>query len=156
MEVLFTSKPKNNFLSNNHGIGSSIWSNLMKTRKISWKKHWWCLYWNTSSEYLLEARPNQIRTIWNIPPFGSTIRDRKLRFADHCFRGTKEVARTDPLSQPNWSYGMRTPDRPCKIFVDQLAEDQLDVKQKIYKHKWMIGKAGKKDHDIPSLCDSVK
>jgi len=57
----------------------------------------------------------------NIPPVSSTIRDRRLRFAGHCFRSKEEIASDLILWQP--SHGLRTPGRPSKTFVDKLAED---------------------------------
>ena len=57
----------------------------------------------------------------NIPPISSTIRDRRLRFAGHCFRSKEKIASDLILWQP--SHGLRTPGRPSKTFVDKLAED---------------------------------
>ena len=57
----------------------------------------------------------------NIPPISSTLRDRRLKFAGHCFRRKEELASDQILWQP--LHGVRTPYRPYITFIDKLAED---------------------------------
>ena len=57
----------------------------------------------------------------NIPPVSNTIRERRLRFAGHSWRSKDELSSDLLLWQPR--HGKRTPRRPCKTYIDQLAED---------------------------------
>ena len=56
-----------------------------------------------------------------LTPISTTIRDRRLRFAGHCYRAKEELASDVILWQPN--HGERSRGRPAKTYVDQLVED---------------------------------
>ena len=64
----------------------------------------------------------------DIPPIAETIRQRRLRFAGHCWRKKDEVVHKLLLWNPN--HGNRGRGRPRKSYTKQLAEDTgLDLQQ---------------------------
>ena len=87
---------------------------LKATQNISWKQH----------------HP-KIELYGNIPPTSLTIRDRRMRFAGHFFRRKGELASDLILCQP--LHDLRTPRKPSKTFVDNLAED-MDCKTEDLKN----------------------
>ena len=56
-----------------------------------------------------------------IPEITSTIRQQRMRFAAHCWRNKDELASDVLLWEP--AHDTRSRGRPCKTFIDQLAED---------------------------------
>ena len=77
---------------------------LRAALNISWKQH-----------------PTKKELYGNIPPISVTIRDRRQRFAGHCWRSKDELASDLLLWQPK--HGKKSVGRPCKTYRDQLAED---------------------------------
>jgi hypothetical protein len=77
---------------------------LRAALNISWKQH-----------------PSKKELYGNIPPISTTIRERRLRFAGHCWRSKDELASNLLLWQP--THGKKTPGRPYKSFIDQLTDD---------------------------------
>ena len=56
-----------------------------------------------------------------VQPISVAIRDKRLRFAGHCYRNKNELASDLVLWQP--VHGNRTQGRPPKTYIDQLADD---------------------------------
>ena len=56
-----------------------------------------------------------------LPPISETIRDRKLRFAGHCYQAKTELVSDMIIWQP--THGRRSHSRPAKTYFDQLTED---------------------------------
>ena len=54
-------------------------------------------------------------------PISQTLRQRRLRFAGHCFRSKEELASDLVLWQPN--HGFKTRGRPARTYPDQLSDD---------------------------------
>lgn len=54
-------------------------------------------------------------------PITDVIRERRLRFAGHCFRNKNELASSLLLWTP--THGSRKSGRPCKTYIDQLTTD---------------------------------
>ena len=77
---------------------------LRAALNISWKQH-----------------PTKKVLYGMLPPISETIRDRRLRFAGHCYRAKTELASDLILWQP--THGRRSRGRPAKTYVDQLTED---------------------------------
>ena len=77
---------------------------LRAALNISWKQH-----------------PTKKVLYGMLPPISDTIRDRRLRFAGHCYRAKTELASDLILWQP--THGRRSRGRPAKTYVDQLTED---------------------------------
>lgn len=77
---------------------------LRAVLNISWKQH-----------------PTKKELYGNTPPISEILRERRLRFAGHCHRNKEELASDLILWQP--THGKRTPGRPCRTFIDQLADD---------------------------------
>ena len=77
---------------------------LRAVLNISWKDH-----------------PTKEQLYGNIPPISDTIRERRLRFAGHCWRSKDELVSDLLMWQPR--HGKRTPGRPCKTYINQLVED---------------------------------
>ena len=71
---------------------------------ISWREH-----------------PTKRALYGNLPPISQTLRERRLRFAGHCFRSKEELASDLVLWQPN--HGFRTRGRPARTYPDQLSDD---------------------------------
>ena len=57
----------------------------------------------------------------NIPPVSQTVRERRLRFAGHCFRAGDECISKVILWKP--THGKRRVGRPAKTYTDVLEED---------------------------------
>ena len=57
----------------------------------------------------------------DLPRISQTVRERRLRFAGHCYRATNECSSNVLLWQPQ--HGKRSVGRPAKTFVDLLEED---------------------------------
>ena len=77
---------------------------LRAALNVHWKQHW-------TNEELYGG----------IPPITSTIKERRIRFAGHCWRSKDELAHTLLLWQPR--QGSRARKRPAKTYIDQLEED---------------------------------
>ena len=77
---------------------------LRAVLNISWKQH-----------------PTKKQLYGNLPPISVSIREKRLRFAGHCFRNKDELASDLILWQP--LHGNRTRGRPSKTYIDQLADD---------------------------------
>ena len=57
----------------------------------------------------------------DIPPISQTIRERRLRFAGHCYRAKEEVVSTVLMWKP--LHGKRRVGRPAKTYLDLIEED---------------------------------
>jgi len=77
---------------------------LRAVLNISWKQH-----------------PSKRELYGNLLPISTTLKDRRLRFAGHCHRSKDELVSDLILWQPK--HGKRTPGRPSRTFIDQLADD---------------------------------
>ena len=77
---------------------------LRAVHNISWKQH-----------------PTKKQLYGHLPPISVAIRDKRLRFAGHCYRNKDELASELVLWRP--LHGNRTCGRPSKTYVDQLADD---------------------------------
>ena len=77
---------------------------LRAALNISWKEH-----------------PTIKRLYGHLPNVITTIRERRMRFAGHCWRHKEELAADTMLWQPR--HGTTSIGRPAKTYVDQLRED---------------------------------
>ena len=77
---------------------------LRAALNISWKEH-----------------PTKKLLYDKLPPVSHKIRDRRLRFAGHCYRHKDELASKLLLWQP--SHGKRSRGAPAKTYIDQLSCD---------------------------------
>ena len=77
---------------------------LRAALNISWREH-----------------PTIKRLYGNLPNVITTIRERRMRFAGHCWRHKEELAADTLLWQPR--HGTTSIGRPVKTYVDQLRED---------------------------------
>ena len=77
---------------------------LRAVLNISWKKH-----------------PTRKLLYGNLPTVSHKIRDRRLRFAGHCYRNKSELASELLLWKP--TYGKRSRGAPAKTYIDQLTAD---------------------------------
>ena len=57
----------------------------------------------------------------DIPKISDTIRERRLRFAGHCYRASGECSHDTVLWTPQ--HGKRSVGRPAKTYIDTLVED---------------------------------
>ena len=71
---------------------------------ISWKQH-----------------PTKTRLYGHLPPISTTVRQRRLMFAGHCWRSKDEIASDLLLWDP--THGDTKRGRPHKTYVDQLLQD---------------------------------
>ena len=77
---------------------------LRAALNISWREH-----------------PTKERLYGKIPNVITMVRERRMRFAGHCWRHKEEIASDTLLWQP--THGHTAVGRPAKTFVDQLQED---------------------------------
>ena len=77
---------------------------LRAVLNISWREH-----------------PTKRVLYGDLPPISQTLRDRRLRFAGHCFRSKEELASDLVLWQPN--HGFKSRGRPARTYPDQLSDD---------------------------------
>ena len=77
---------------------------LRAVLNISWKKH-----------------PTKKRMYGHLPPISDVIRERRTRFAGHCWRSHDEIIRDVLLWPPK--HGHTRVGRPYKTFIKQLCED---------------------------------
>ena len=63
----------------------------------------------------------------NLPRITTTIKNRRLKFAGHCFRSKDEVVQPLIMWEPR--HGKRRRGRPAKTFIDQLMDDTEITKE---------------------------
>ena len=68
-----------------------------------------------------KQHPNNKELYGNIPKISDTIRERRTRFAGHCWRSKSELVSDLLLWTPK--HGHTTVGRPHKTYIDQLAQD---------------------------------
>ncbi|KAI8502220.1 hypothetical protein Bbelb_198080 [Branchiostoma belcheri] len=65
--------------------------------------------------------PSKAELYGTLPPVSATIRERRARFAGHCYRNKRELVSNLLLWAP--THGHSSLGRPHRTYIDQLAED---------------------------------
>ena len=68
-----------------------------------------------------QHHPTKKQLYAHLPPITESIRERRLRFAGHCWRNKEELASKVLLWKPR--HGVTSVGRPTRTYVDQLADD---------------------------------
>ena len=77
---------------------------LRAVLNISWRHH-----------------PTKLQLYGHIPPISTILRERRMRFAGHCWRAKQELASDLLLWAPR--YGKTRVGRPAITYIDQLSRD---------------------------------
>ena len=68
-----------------------------------------------------QMHPTKKQLHGHLPPITVSNRERRLRFAGHCWRSKEEVVSKVLLWKPK--HGTATSGRPTRTYIDQLADD---------------------------------
>ena len=77
---------------------------LRTALNLSWRKH-----------------PTKVQLYGNIPPLTTILRERRMRFAGHCWRAKQELISDLLLWSPR--HGKNRPGRPATTYIDQHCRD---------------------------------